>query len=125
MKIGRRIYYELATGSVIVDTHERSGHVVPTTVEQDFQSYAALAERVPATVGVMELEYGQYAQDFESCSGYMVDVSGDEPKLVFSYPDPEQPEAPPVYRKPLSEELAETKQAIAELTIMLAQMGGV
>lgn len=124
MKIGRKIYYDLATGNVIVDTGERSGSVVPTTVEQDFQSYAALAERVPETVGVLELEYGQYAQDFAACNGYRVDVSGAEPELVFSYPDPEDPDAPPVYQKPLSEEVAEVKQAIAELTILLAQQGG-
>lgn len=110
MNIGRRIYYDKATGNVIVDTGERSGHVVPTTVEQDFRSYAALAERVPETVGVLELEYGQFAEDFAACNGYRVDVSGETPTLVFSYPDPSNPEAPPVYRKPLSEEVAELKQ---------------
>lgn len=124
MQIGRRIYYELATGNIILDTGERSGDVVETTQEQDFQSYAALAERVPETVGVLELDYGEFASDFAECNGFMVDVSGSEPALVFSYPDPSEPEAPPEFRKPLSEEIAETKQAIAELTILLAQMGG-
>jgi len=124
MNIGRRIYYDLSTGNIIQDTGERSGHVVPTTVEQDFRSYAALAERVPETVGVLELEYGQYAQDFAECNGFKIDVSGPEPVLVFSYPDPDEPDAPPVYRKPLTDEIAEMKQAVAELTILLAQVGG-
>lgn len=127
MKIGRKIYYDLATGNVIVDTGERSGSVVPTTVEQDFQSYAALAERVPETVGVLELEYGQYAQDFAACNGYRVDVSGAEPELVFSYPDPEDPDEPPVYQKPLSEIVAEQDARLADLEIMMADLilGGV
>lgn len=127
MKIGRKIYYDLATGNVIVDTGERSGHVVPTTVEQDFQSYAALAERMPETVGVLELEYGQYAQDFAACNGYRVDVSGAEPELVFSYPDPEDPDEPPVYQKPLSEIVAEQDVRLADLEIMMADLilGGV
>jgi hypothetical protein len=109
LEIGKRIYYELSTGNVIQDTGERSGSVVETTREQDFIAYAKLVERVPETVGVIELEYGEYAQDFAECNGYRVDVSGETPLLLFSYPDPNEPEAPPVYRKPLSVELAEVK----------------
>lgn len=120
LQIGRRIYYDKATGNVLVDTGERVGFVVPTTIEQDFQTYVALSERVPETVGVLELEYGQYAQDFAECNGYR--VNPETQQIEFSYPDPNDPEAPLVYQKPLSEEIAETKQAIAELTILLAQM---
>lgn len=137
MQIGKRIYYDLATGNVIVDTGERSGSVVETTVEQDFESYAALAERLPSTVGCLQLEYGDYAQDFAECNGYRVDVSGETPSLLFSYPDPAEPGAPPVYRKPLSEEvsalrtrLAAAEQAAAdnslaqqELLELLIEMG--
>lgn len=123
-QIGRKIYYDKATGNVILDTGERSGNVVETTIEQDFATYRVLAERVPETVGVIQLEFGQYAADFAACNGYHVDVTGAEPVLVFSYPDPKDPEAPPVYQGPLSEEIVEVKQAIAELTILLAQQGG-
>jgi len=123
MQIGRRIYYEIATGNVILDTGERQGAVVPTTIEQDFQTYRALAERVPETVGVLELQFGEYAADFAACNGYRVDVSGETPTLVFSYPDPNQPpEAPPVYQRSLSEQIEELRaenltafEAIAEL----------
>lgn len=122
MQIGRRIYYDKQTGNVILDTGERQGAVVPTTVEQDFATYAALAARVPETVGVLELEFGQYAADFAACKGYRVDLSGETPTLVFSYPDPSDPEAPPVYQRPLSEQIEELRaenltalEAIAEL----------
>ncbi|WP_019005733.1 hypothetical protein [Cohnella laeviribosi] len=120
MQIGRRIYYDRTTGNIILDTGERSGDVVETTVEQDFAAYKSLAERVPETVGMLQLEYGQYAQDFATCSGYRVDVSGDEPKLVFSYPDPDDPEtdpgAEPVFQKPLSEQIAQLEAD--KLTLM-------
>lgn len=123
MKIGARIYYEIETGNVIVNTGERQGSVVPTTVEQDIQTYKALSERNRDTFDYIELEYGQYAQDFAICNGYRVNPETRE--IEFSYPDPNEPESQePVYRKPLSEEVAETKQAIAELTILLSQMGG-
>ena len=123
MKIGRRIYYDVATGNVIVDTGERQGFVKPTTVEQDIQTYQALSERNPETFDYIELEYGQYTQDFAACNGYRVNPETRE--IEFSYPDPSEPEAPLVYQKPLSEEIAETKQAIAELTILISQLGGV
>jgi hypothetical protein len=108
MKIGRKIYYDKLTGNVILDTGERFGAVVETTIEQDFQAYRALSERNPETVDWIQLEYGQYAQDFATCNGYRVNPETLE--LEFSYPDPNEPEAPPVYRKPLSEEIAELKQ---------------
>jgi len=126
MEIGRKIYYDLATGNVIKDTGERSGSIVETTVEQDFAAYSALVERVPSTVGFLQLECGEYAQDFMECSGYRIDVSGETPSLLFSYPDPEQPEEQPVFQKPLSEEVAEVKaqQALMQAALDDLILGG-
>lgn len=124
MKIGRRIYYDLQTGNAIQDTGERAGDVVETTRDQDFAAYAALAERVPDTVGMLELEFGQYAQDFATCNGYRVDISGEAPTLVFSYPDPANPAPEPVYQKPLSVQVAEQQQAIDDLTLAIADILG-
>lgn len=64
MKIARKIYYDLSTGNVIQEIGEREGSVVETTLDQDFQSYASLNERVKDTVGVIQLTYGQYADKF-------------------------------------------------------------
>jgi len=121
--IGARIYYDIETGEVILNTGERAGDVVELTPEQERERYAALAERVESSYDYIQLEYGQYREDFAICSGYR--VNPETRQLEFSYPDPNEPEAPPVYQKPLSEEVAETKQAIAELSILIAQMGGV
>lgn len=108
MKIGRKIYFELSTGNVIIDTGQRRGSVIPTTFEQDWLSYSELQERVPSTVGLIELEYGQYSQDFSECIGYHVDIETD--KLVFSYPDPNEPEIEQSYQAPLSVQIEELKQ---------------
>ncbi|PDO11564.1 MAG: hypothetical protein BLM47_00030 [Candidatus Reconcilbacillus cellulovorans] len=110
-QIGRRIYFDKQTGNVIVDTGERSGAVIETTVEQDFETYRALAERVPETVDYIQLEYGQFAEDFRECSGYRVNPETRE--IEFSYPDPNQPEAPPVYQRPLSEQIARLEAELA------------
>ena len=64
MQIGRKIYYDLSTGNVLLDKGEMQGSVIETTLEQDCASYVALSERVPSTVGLIQLAYGQYADKF-------------------------------------------------------------
>lgn len=140
VKIGKRIYYDALTGEVVLDTGERKGSVTSTTIEQDIQTYKALSERNRESFNVIELEYGQYAQDFAECIGYRVNIEKlkmlpedrKHEALEFSYPDLNLPpeEQEPVYQSPLSEkvESLETKvtlqeQAIAELTILMATAG--
>jgi hypothetical protein len=112
MKIGRKIFYELSTGNIITDTGERSGSVVATTVDQDIATFTSLSERNRETFDVIELPFGAYQQDFAESNGYRVNV--ETKTLEFSYPDPNAPEAPPVFVEPLSEQVkkleAQTKQ---------------
>ena len=123
MEIGRRIYYILETGNVLVNIGERRGLVIPTTIEQDISNYKALSERNRETFDFIELEYGQYAQDFAESNGYRVNPETKE--LEFSYPDPNEEPQEPVYQKPLSEEVEKlkledlnNKEAIADLYVM-------
>lgn len=109
MEIGRKIYYEKDTGNVIVDTGERSGDVVPTTIEQDFRTYTALAGRVPDSVGCLELAFGSYPDSFAKCNGYRVDV--DTKVLQFSYPKDDAPNEI-IYVTPLEDQVAELKEAL-------------
>lgn len=119
MQIGSKIYYDKATGNVLVNTGDRSGDVIETTQEQDFAAYKVLSERNPETVGVIQLEYRQFEKDFDECSGYR--VNPETQKLEFSYPDPSDPTPEqPVFQKPLSDEVVELRQAVAELTMLMA-----
>ena len=112
MQIGRKLYYELATGMIILDTGERQGAVLPTTAEQDIETYKALSERNRDTFDVLELEFGQYVEDFAQCNGYR--VNPETLALEFSYPDPNVPveEQVPVYRPPLSVQVAELENKL-------------
>lgn len=74
MQIAKKIYYDLTTGNVIQEIGEREGSVVETTQEQDFSSYISLTERVPSTVGVIQLTYGQYVDKF-GVYYYSVDIT--------------------------------------------------
>lgn len=125
-RIGRKIYYEIETGNPIVSTSERQGAVIPTTVEQDIQTYKVLSERNRETFDVIELPYGAYCQDFAEANGYRINPETKE--IEFSYPDPNAPEEPqePVYQKPLSEQVEEQQEIIntlgAEITDIKLQM---
>ncbi len=124
-KIGRKIYYDKTTGNVILDTGEKIGAVIETTIDQDFETYQALKERVRDTVGVIQLEFGQYAEDFAQCNGYRVNPQTLE--LEFSYPDPNTTEPQePVYQKPLTEKLKEIeeKQALMQQALDDLLLGG-
>lgn len=147
LEIGRRIYFEIETGNVIIDIGERQGSVLPTTSEHDITTYKALAERVVGTFAYIELTFGQLAQDFAECNGYRINVDKISKlpfeegykALEFSYPNPNNPEAPLVYERPLSEQILElslkqfeTNQVLAEnsaaqqdLLELLIDMGGI
>ena len=51
--------------------------------------YETLSIRNPETVGVIQLEYGQYSSDFQTCNSVRVDL--DTGGLLFNYPVFEQP----------------------------------
>jgi len=118
MNIGRKIYFLISAGNVILDTGERVGHVIETTFEQDFESYVELAERIPETVGVLKLEYGQYTEDFTKSNGFRVNPTTLE--LEFSYSDPREPEKSPVYQMPLTEQMNKYTDYLVELDYHLS-----
>ncbi|MCY9734619.1 hypothetical protein M5X00_14035 [Paenibacillus alvei] len=116
MQIGRRIYFDTVTGEKLVDTGERSGDVIETTVEHDITVYRALSERNRETFDYIELEYEQNAKDFAACNGYRINPS--TKKLEFSYPDPNKPEPEkPAYRPPLSEQIKSLEDDIGNLLL--------
>lgn len=121
MQIGRKLYYEIKTGNIILNTGERQGSVIETTREQDFETYKALKDRIPETVGLIELEYGEYAEDFAACNGYRINIETTE--IEFSYPDPNaEPEQPqvPVYQTPLSVRVENVESENAGMALELA-----
>lgn len=120
MKIGRRIYFDIKTGNVLVDSGEREGFVTKTTVEQDLEVYTILNERVRTSFDYIELEFGQYAQDFAECNDYRVNV--DTKLLEFSYPDPNEPNIEPTYQIPLSEQIANNNAYSVELDFRLTMV---
>ncbi|RNB72189.1 DUF4376 domain-containing protein [Brevibacillus panacihumi] len=87
-QIGRKIYFDKLTGNVLVDTGERAGFVIETSLELDFQTYIALSERNPDTVGCLQLEYGQFADKF---ARYQFRVDPDTKTIIWDVTPPTAP----------------------------------
>ena len=124
--IGRKIYYELATGDVILIVPEKHGqNAINTTKEQDFQMYDVLTARNPDTVGVIQLEYGQYSAEFQSARS--VHVNPETQELQFEYPEYHPPltvqvETLKAENQALRAESEQLKQKANELETALLEM---
>ena len=117
--IGRKVYFVVETGEVILITSQKRGlWAEQTSYEKDLVTFPALSERNPETFDVIELEYDQYAQDFLECDGYRVNPQTLE--LEFSYPDPNEPEAQQPYIKPLSESVNEQMDYLVDVDFRLS-----
>lgn len=130
--VGRKIYYELATGDVILIIPEKHGeNAINTTKEQDFAIYDVLAARNPDTVGVIQLEYGQYRAEFQSCRS--VKVNPETKELLFEYPRYDPPLTEQVKNlqqdnknlrtenEQLRQRAEELEQALLEMTNIIAE----
>jgi hypothetical protein len=71
-KFGRRIYFDISTGNVILGIGERVGSVVQTTIEEDIQNFKSLSNRNEGTFDVIELAYGEYANEFKESTSYRI-----------------------------------------------------
>lgn len=120
MQIGRRIYFEKATGNVVYDTGEHEGSVIERTIEQDFETFLSLKNRVSNTIGIIQLGFGEYRQDFYESSYYRVNTESQS--IEFSYPDPNEPKVEQPYQAPLSEKISELEARNTDLMIAIAEM---
>ncbi|WP_337034745.1 hypothetical protein [Paenibacillus illinoisensis] len=116
MEIGAKIYYDNQTGNVIVTIGESRGGVVETTKKQDFAAYKALSERVPETVGLVQLEYGAYRSDFEA-GGYISRIDIETKQPLFTYHEPVDPETPQEPGPTLSEQVGSLGGQMAEMKL--------
>lgn len=117
-KIGRKVFYDVVNGNVIMSIPELQGFYIEKSIDEEISSYMELSERNRDTFGVLELPFGAYSQDFAECNGYRVNV--ETKTLEFSYPDPNNPSTEQPYQAPLSEKVAqlEVAQAATDTTVL-------
>ncbi|QWG70191.1 hypothetical protein EXW32_27775 (plasmid) [Bacillus mycoides] len=117
MFIRQRIYFEKDTGTIVQITGNftDSGLYNEPTIEEDFQNYKALTERVPNTIGVITLEQDQYKDEMSRATGVRVDVKIGQ--LVFDY-------TPFVEKEIEKEKSIEQRVSLVEETLNEFILGG-
>ena len=120
--LGRRLYYNIITGVILYDTGERIGeNIVDSTVEDDFKYSLELRNQNRDIVDYLQLEPGQYNEEFSEAVTYRVNPETKE--LEFGYEinkDYTGFQSP--YKKQIAElkkENEEYKNRIADLEIIL------
>ena len=109
-----RLYYD-NTGYVFFNVT-----VAPnTTIEQDIRNFKVLSERNRDTFSMVEFPLDQFIRDMEGSNGYRVNVETKE--LEFSPRDPNNPEAPQVFEKSLTQQVNELKIAQEDTNTMLLE----
>lgn len=117
-QIGRRIFYELDTGAAILITDNKYGAVVETTPEQDFEIYHVLQKYKPEKVGVIDLEFNQYSNDFAIYDTCYVDINDGHKLKFINLNEPFRPIDPTVVKVQNLEDRAKATED-ALLSIML------
>ena len=74
MKIGRKIYYFKLTGVVILNTGEREGCVVETTLADDILNYPSLQNISSDTISFIQCDYG-YIPGYFKKFRYSIDIT--------------------------------------------------
>lgn len=120
MNVGRMLFYDIESGEVIVDTGTWLNVKKKKNVEEQIVTYKALSERNRESFDVIELEYGQYEQDFAKSIGYRVNPETKE--LEFSYPDPNEPEVEQPYQAPLSETINTNTEYLIDVDFRLSMI---
>jgi hypothetical protein len=100
----RLIIYDKTTGNRRYDCSFDNSFTEPT-LEQLHSSVIDLQQIDINSLGLLRYENGEFEPDFDECgANFVIDLTTLKP--LFSYPDPSEPTAPPVYQKPLSEQVS-------------------
>lgn len=102
-----RLFFRADTGTFITRTYMDDGGLggvasLPT-VEEDFDANALLQQYIKDAVLVVELEKGEYEQDFNEGIIDHIDVNTKE--IYFRYPDPSEPGGQTEPQIPLTEQI--------------------
>lgn len=85
LSVGRKVYYEISTGDVILIVPEKNAiNAINTTKDQDFLMFDVLQARDKDQVEVIQLKYGEKRVEFEQCVSVKVDIETKE--IHFQYP---------------------------------------
>ncbi|KOY81266.1 hypothetical protein I6G82_02785 [Lysinibacillus macroides] len=83
-KNGRRIYFLKQNGQVIYDSGEGEGTVeIEQSFDSDYENIFVLNEHSKNDIDFIDLEYGQYHEEFTNCVYYQVNPINKNVQFAF------------------------------------------
>jgi len=110
--LGRRFFWVKSTGNIVAQRGEMPWGI-ESTKEEDFEVYVELKPYDPDAIEMTTFEPRQYEEEFSRAIDWRFDP--DTGNIQFAYPNPDDPEEQPVYRKPLTEEVDELNVTMGTL----------
>ena len=116
--LGRRIYYNKLTSEVVYDMGERVGEdITETTIEEDFKFALELQGKNPEIIKCIQLEPGEYSNEFAECVSYRINPETEEIEFIFDDTGDSG-----VYEKPYKQQLEDLKQRLDDTEIILSEL---
>ncbi|CAM3992482.1 hypothetical protein PALA111701_31950 [Paenibacillus lactis] len=110
--LGRRFFWVKSTGNIVAQRNEMSLGV-ESTKEEDFQAYIELQSYDPQAIEMTTFEPGQHKEEFEMATDWRFNPETGEIEFLYSG----NPGEPPVYRKPLTQEVDELNTTMGTLLL--------
>ena len=118
--LGRKFFWVKSTGNIVAQRGEMSAGI-ESTKEEDFAVYVQLQGMNPDAIEMTTFEPGQYAENFAQASSWRFDPETGQ--IVFSYPDPNDPDPPvSVYQPPLTEQVKKLQEENTALKLALTEL---
>lgn len=114
----RKVFWDKDTGEVIVNI-SWDFNPVETSFDEDYEKYPALLARTKESLRLTIFQEGEYEQDFRATPWVRINPETETPE--FHYPNPNEPEAPPVFQQPLTEQVKALEAENAELKKLIEQ----
>lgn len=112
--LGRRFFWVKSTGNIVAQRNEMAAGV-ESTKEEDFAVYAELKQYAPEEIEMTTFEPGQYAEEFSIATSWRFNPETGE--IEFSYPDLNESETQPLFRRSLTQEVDELNTNIGTLIL--------
>lgn len=116
----RLIVYDKLTGNRLYDCMYIEPFAEPS-LEQLHKSVEELNQLNIESIGLIRYEKGEYEKDFLECGArFRIDL--DTLKPLFTYPNPNDPEKPQEFVKPLSESINENTEYLIDVDFRLSMI---
>ena len=82
-QIGTKIYYCNLTGNILQIIGDIQGYVKETTFDEDCEIYQQLKYRDKETIGLIQLEFGEYPKLSHGSTGVVINLETKELEFIY------------------------------------------